>query len=63
MSAQSDRFVHDRLPPRAAWPQFLYPAGSPAGDRGFESGDRTAGQGLGPALGGCAAVSLGLTKH
>ena len=32
MSAQSDRFVHDRLPPRAAWPQFLYPAGSPTGD-------------------------------
>lgn len=32
MSAQSDRFVHDRLPPRAAWPQFLYPAGAPAGD-------------------------------
>jgi len=33
MSAQSDRFVHDRLPPRAAWPQFLYPTGSPAGDQ------------------------------
>jgi 2-aminobenzoate-CoA ligase len=32
MSAQSDRFVHDRLPPRSAWPQFLYPAGSPTGD-------------------------------
>ncbi len=32
MSAQSDRFVHDRLPPHAAWPQFLYPAGSPTGD-------------------------------
>jgi 2-aminobenzoate-CoA ligase len=32
MSAQSDRFVHDRLPPRAAWPQFSYPTGSPAGD-------------------------------
>jgi len=23
-SAQVDRFVHDRLPPRAAWPQFRY---------------------------------------
>jgi len=32
MSAQSDRFVHDRLPPRAAWPQLLYPADSPTGD-------------------------------
>ena len=32
MSAQRDRFVHDRLPPRSAWPQFLYPAGSPTGN-------------------------------
>ena len=24
MSAQQDRFVHDRLPPRAAWPQLLF---------------------------------------
>ena len=23
-SAQTDRFVHDRLPPRAQWPQFRY---------------------------------------
>jgi len=32
MSAQRDRFVHDRLPPRSAWPHFLYPPGSPTGD-------------------------------
>src|SRR5512133_2592242 len=24
MSAQTDRFVHDRLPPRAQWPQLRY---------------------------------------
>ena len=24
MSAQPDRFVHDRLPPRAQWPQLRY---------------------------------------
>jgi 2-aminobenzoate-CoA ligase len=24
MSAQQDRFVHDRLPPRSQWPQLLY---------------------------------------
>jgi 2-aminobenzoate-CoA ligase len=24
MSAQQDRFVHDRLPPRAQWPQLVY---------------------------------------
>ena len=23
-SAQTDRFVHDRLPPRAQWPEFRY---------------------------------------
>lgn len=31
MSAQTDRFVHDRLPPRSAWPVFIYPPGSPTG--------------------------------
>jgi len=24
ISAQTDRFVHDRLPPRAAWPELRY---------------------------------------
>ena len=24
MTAQQDRFVHDRLPPRTAWPQMRY---------------------------------------
>ena len=24
MPAQSDRFVHDHLPPRAQWPQLRY---------------------------------------
>jgi 2-aminobenzoate-CoA ligase len=24
MTAQQDRFVHDRLPPRSQWPQMLY---------------------------------------
>jgi len=24
MSAQTDRFVHDRLPPREQWPQLRY---------------------------------------
>src|SRR3954470_18000158 len=24
MSAQTDRFVHDRLPPRTQWPQLRY---------------------------------------
>jgi 2-aminobenzoate-CoA ligase len=27
-SAQTDRFVHDRLPPREQWPVFVYPSGS-----------------------------------
>ncbi len=31
MSAQVDRFVHERLPPRAAWPDMLYPPNAPAG--------------------------------
>ena len=32
MSAQRDRFVHDRLPPRDAWPVMLPLPGSPTGD-------------------------------
>ena len=32
MSAQVDRFVHERLPTRSAWPEMLYPAHSLAGD-------------------------------
>lgn len=35
MSAQLDRFVHDRLPPRSAWPQMHDPPHSPAGDQPF----------------------------
>ena len=33
MSAQTDRFVHERLPPRAAWPMLRYPSGAPRGDQ------------------------------
>ena len=33
MSAQTDRFVHSRLPPRSAWPDFIYPPHSPSGDQ------------------------------
>jgi 2-aminobenzoate-CoA ligase len=32
MSIQTDRFVHDRLPPRASWPVMLRLPGSPSGD-------------------------------
>ena len=31
MTAQTDRYIHDRLPPRSAWPVFIYPPGSPDG--------------------------------
>lgn len=33
MSAQSDRFVHNRLPPRSAWPDFIYPPHSSSGEQ------------------------------
>jgi 2-aminobenzoate-CoA ligase len=33
LSAHTDRFVHNSLPPRRAWPELLYGANSPAGDQ------------------------------
>lgn len=33
MSIQTDRFVHDRLPPRSAWPVMTYPTDSLQGDQ------------------------------
>ena len=33
MSVQRDRFVHERLPPRSAWAEMLYPPFAPAGDQ------------------------------
>ena len=33
MSAQTDQFVHQRLPPRSAWPDFIYPPHSPSGQQ------------------------------
>jgi uncharacterized membrane protein YadS len=33
MTAQTDRFVHDRLPSRNAWPVFIYAPGSPTGEQ------------------------------
>lgn len=33
MTAQTDRFVHDRLPSRSDWPVFIYAPGSPTGDQ------------------------------
>ena len=33
MTAQTDRFVHDRLPSRSDWPVFIYAPGSPTGEQ------------------------------
>jgi hypothetical protein len=33
MTAQTDRFVHDRLPSRSDWPVFIYAPGSPSGEQ------------------------------